>query len=205
MTERLLIAAILLSACGSPTHPPVPPRDVTVTPEPPSKTGEKPQLRDFDVDELLDIDQPRERKPGGAWTDQIYVGPKQYGKLFVELTHLAPMSMEDPPVGPLAAVDRIELLIGTSTTPIATIAKGAFTYHAETEHGFEHDGRGPTMDTKEKLEVFLGAAVGAHVKDAHPFAVTLRARAKTGALIYEHVFDGDEGSEYPTIVPPRPY
>lgn len=203
----LTIAAFGLMACGAsppqcydcggpmidPGRPPV---------------AETPQLADINVDELLDIDQAREQKPGGAWTEQVYVGPKQYDKLFVELTHDAPMDLSDQPKGPLAEVDHIELYTGTSTTPAVTIPSSdahAFTYHAETVNGFEDDGRGPTMDTRETLKVFLGPTIGDYIKTSHPFTVILRARTADGVLVYEHTFDGDEAGDYPTIVPPRPY
>jgi hypothetical protein len=181
--------------CGGPMTDPTP-----IHPNPPAETA---QLADIDVDELLDIDQPREQKPDGDWTEQVYVGPKQYDKLFVELTHDAPPDMSDHPSGPLAAVDHVDLYTGTSTTPAVTIKQ--VVYHAETVDGFEYDGRGPTMDTRETLRINLGATIGDYIKNAHPFTVILRARTAAGALVYEHTFDGDEAGDYPTIVPPRPY
>lgn len=166
------------------------------------------QLRDIDVDELLDIDQPREQKPGGSWTEQQYIGPKQYDRLFVELTHRAPLSFDDEPKGPLGDVDRVELYTGGDAAPTTTIRKAdtaSFTYKAETVDDFEHDGRGPVTETKETLRVSLGQDVGAYVRDAHPFTVVLRARTSDGTLVFEKTFTGDEAGDYPTIVPPRPY
>lgn len=173
----------------------------------PQPTGETAAVYDGSVDTLLDIDQPREQKPGGDWTEQVYVGPKKYDRLFIVLTLATPGEMMDPAKGPLGAVDHVDVFTGTSTTPVATIKrsdKTAFTYTAETTDDFAYD-RGNVIETHETMKLFLGAKVGDYVKSAHPFTIVLRARSADGKLVYEHSFGGDEADEYMAITPPRPY
>ena len=43
-----------------------------------ARAKETPTVVDGNLEFLLDIDQPREQKPGGAWTEQRYIGPKRY-------------------------------------------------------------------------------------------------------------------------------
>jgi hypothetical protein len=173
-------------------------------PQPPGETA---LVYDGSVDTLLDIDQPREQKPGGDWTQQVYVGAKKYDRLFVVLTLATPAELLDPPKGPLGAVDHVDLYTGTDATPLVTIKrsdKAAFTYTAETTDDFAYD-RGSVIETHETMKLFLGAKVGDYVKSAHPFTVVLRARSADGKLVYEHTFGGDEADEYMAITPPRPY
>lgn len=183
-------------------------RDDAFSPAPAATPAEAPLLADSAVDYLLDIDQAREPVPGGSWTEQRYVGPKQYDRLFVEITHHAPASLEAEPRGPLADIDRVELFVGEDRLPAGTVLRSdtaALRYHAETAAGFEYDGRGGYLETEEQLRIYLGPAVAAHVAAAHPFQVTLRARTAAGALVLERTFAGDEAGAYPTIQPPRPY
>jgi hypothetical protein len=154
------------------------------------------------IDTLLDIDQPREQKPGGSWTDQQYIGPKQYDKLFIQLDHEAP-SVE-PPTGPLAHVDRIELMRIDSPTPLATIARADLYYNPESRHDFAQD-VGVQSFTSEHMKFSLGTAVGDYVKSAHPFELVVRGRTADGKLVFTKTLTGDEAGDYPTIVPPRPY
>ena len=75
------------------------------------------------------FDQLREQKPGGSWTDRQYVGPKQYDKLFVASKHDAPMSLDDPPSGPLGQIDHVDLVGGGKL--LATIPNAELHYTAE--------------------------------------------------------------------------
>lgn len=165
--------------------------------------AEHPLVEDFALDVLLDIDQPREQKPGGSWTEQVYVGPKQYDRLFVDIKHDAPSTYTGPPKGPLGDIDHLEL-VADGKQVLATFPRTGFQYKAEPFSEFVDD-RGGVEGTREHLKVFLGPAVGTYVKSTHPYHFALRGRTAAGALVIEKVFDGDEAGEYPTIVPPRPY
>ena len=165
-----------------------------------------PKVSANDLDVLLDIDQPREQKPGGAWTEQQYVGPKQYDRLFVDIKHDAPTSFDAPPTGPLGEIDHVEL-VADGTRVITTIPHSdatAFQYKAEPFSEFAYD-RGTESGTREHLKLMLGPAVGDYVKSTHPFKLVLRGVSAAGALVIETSFGGDEAGEYPAIVPPRPY
>jgi len=164
--------------------------------------GVKPQVDVSSLDLLLDIDQKREQKPGGSWTDQQYVGPKQYDKLFVDIKHDTPMAINEHPSGPLGTVDRVELVGGGRV--LATIPTAELHYGAEMYSEFAND-RGTETGTREHMKIFLGPVVGEYVKSTHPYKVVLRGLTKANVLVIEATFDGDEGGDYPSIVPPRPY
>jgi hypothetical protein len=166
-------------------------------------TPAMPKISGNDLDVRLDIDQPRERKPGGALTEQQYVGPKQYDRLFVDIKHDVPTAFDAPQTGPLGEIDHVEVL--TDATKLTTITRSdatAFQYKAEPFADVAYDS-GATSGTREHLKLMLGPAVGDYVKSTHPFKLVVRGLSAAGALVIETSFAGDEAGELPAIVPPR--
>ncbi len=165
-----------------------------------------PKIAVNDLDVVFDLDQPREQKPGGAWTEQQYVGPKRYDRLFVNIKHDVPTAFDAPATGPLGEIDHVDLLADGAKL-ITTIAHGdatAFQYKTEPFSDVATD-REPITGTREHLKLMLGAAVGDYVKSAHPFKLVLRGVSAAGSLVIETSFAGDEAGEHPALVPPRPY
>lgn len=194
---------VAVGACGAPPPPPVAPK--TPIANTGGQVAEKPELPNIDA--VFDIDQAREHDPATTdWTVQRYVGPKQYERMFVEIKYRGPQldTMDEHPKGPMAKVDRIELLTGFPKPVLfTTLDHGAFTYAAQNGEDFADD-RGEEMFLQETMRVQLKVMAG-FVQKTHPFYILVRGRAADGKLVFEHQLYGDEADKYAEILPGRPY
>jgi hypothetical protein len=199
--KTLLATALASMACAREIGPAPPTAEPTIThePAPPaiSRVPDAQLAKGLRCELYLAFDQPSETvlaPPEAAYrSKQVYVGAKDYSKLYAQLECRSPGDrFDEQPTGPLGTVTAIYVFATDPTTPLARWKRGELVYTGhETECSFAHD-LGEICDRAETIRVFVREPTSRHVRDTRGYRLTFVAVDRDGKTVAIEQVTGDE-------------
>jgi hypothetical protein len=147
-----------------------------------------------------------ERSLPGYRPDARYAEERDWSKLCIDVCcasdDRAPDAPADSAPGPLASFAEAQVFGADRTRPLAVFRRADLALVRGVAKGFEHDGRGPIVETVERVRLPFGTHA-ALVRDGHPYRLTVVVLDAVGRTMLCERIEGDEAKE-PIAAQPQP-